>query len=324
MSILRPSRRNFLAGLGAGAAALPFVPLPAHADPADYPKRIVFFITPNGTVMDEFWPDEAFDLAASPILAPLDPLRERIIVMRGLDNAAAQTAPVPKDHWPDNCTLLTGRQGIIRGDQTCDVGGMSLDQHIGDGLDAGTRFHSLHLSALSYGGDSVLSARAAYEPITPQSDTRSAFESIFAEVMLDPFGLAQLRARRGSVLDNVTTELHALECELTGSYREKLQRHLEAVEKLELSLTGAAGVGCTLPTLEDIDSSAADDYDRTCAQQLTIMGHALACDLTRVGTVLLYGNKIGHPWLGLDGSHHGIAHGSEGVTADGTTREGWL
>lgn len=324
MTILRPSRRAFLGGLAAGAAALPFVPMPASADDSAYPKRIIFFITPNGTVMDRFWPDEGFDLAASPILSPLDGLRDRVMVLRGIDNQASQIAPVPKDHWPDNCTLLTGRQGIIRGDQSCDIGGMSLDQHIADGLNAGTRFKSLHLSALSYGGDSQISARAAYEPVSSQTDTRAAFESIFAEVMLDPFGLAQLRARRGSVLDAVSGELRALECELTGSYREKLQRHLDAVQKLELSLAGSAGEACTVPMLGDIDPFAATDYDQTCAQQLTIMAHALACDLTRVGTVLLYGNKIGHPWLGIDGSHHGIAHGSEGVTADAATREGWL
>jgi hypothetical protein len=323
MRIPRHTRRRFLGGLGA-AASLPFIPLPAHADEGDYPKRIVFFVTPNGTVMDSLWPNEAFDLAASPILSPLDGLRDRVIVMRGLDNAASMIQPVPKDHWPDNCSLLTGRQGLIRGDQSCDIAGISLDQHIADGLAAGTRFHSLQLGALAYGGGSEVSARGAYEPISSQNDPYAAFEDIFAEVMLDPFGLAQLRARRGSVLDTVAAELASLQCELTGSYREKVQRHLEAVQKLELSLTGDAAASCSVPMIVDLDADAATEYANTCAQQLTIMSHALACDLTRVGTVLLYGNKIGHPWLGIDGSHHGISHGSEGVTADEATRVGWL
>jgi hypothetical protein len=323
MTAFRCARRTFLTGFGASLAAAPFVPLPAHAELVDYPKRIIFLVTPNGTVMDSFWPNESFDLAASPILAPLDALKDRIIVMRGVDNAAAAIDPVPKDHWPDNCTLLTGRQGIIREDQSCDIGGMSLDQHIGDGLAAGTRFHSLHLGALAYGG-SMVSARAAYEPITPQVDTNAAFDTIFSEVMLDPFGLAQLRARRGSVLDTVSAELHALECELTGSHREKLQRHLEAIQKLELSLAGTATENCTVPTIDEIDPHDAGMYEQTCQQQLTMMTHALSCDLTRVGTLLLYGNRVGHTWLGIDGSHHGIAHGSEGVTADEATRRGWL
>jgi hypothetical protein len=324
MNRSRCARRTFLTGFGASLAAAPFIPLPAHAELTDYPKRIIFFVTPNGTVMDSFWPNEGFDLAASPILAPLAELKDRIIVMRNVDNAAAEIDPIPKDHWPDNCTLLTGRQGIIRADQTCDVGGMSIDQHIGDVVSEGARFHSLHLGALAYYTGSLISARAAYEPISPQNDAGAAFDTIFADVMLDPFGLAQLRARRGSVLDTVSSELRALECELTGSHREKLQRHLDAIQKLELSLAGTAAENCTIPTLADLDSGEPSLYDQTVQQHLTIMTHALQCNLTRVGTMLLYGNKIGHPWLGIDGSHHGIAHGSEGVDADEATRRGWL
>lgn len=324
MSAFRCARRTFLGGFAASLAAAPFVPLPANADDADYPKRIVFFVTPNGTVMDDFWPNDAFDLSASPILSPLADLSDRLIVMRHVDNAASMVAPVPKDHWPDNNTLLTGVQGIIRDDQSCDIGGISIDQHIADGLNAGTRFASLHLSTLAYGSGAAIAATGAYEPITPQNDSRAAFDDVFAEVMLDPFGLAKLRARRGSVLDTVSTELHALECEVAGSHREKLQRHLDAIEKLEGSLSGEAVENCTVPELAEIDPFDAAQYDQACDQQLTIMAHALACDLTRVGTLLLYGNKIGHPWLGIDGSHHGIAHGSEGVTADEATRRGWL
>lgn len=34
--------------------------------------------------------------------------------------------------------------------------------------------------------------------------------------------------------------------------------------------------------------------------------------------------SFGHPDLSIYGSHHGISHGSEGVSADENTRRGWL
>jgi hypothetical protein len=81
---------------------------------------------------------------------------------------------------------------------------------------------------------------------------------------------------------------------------------------------------CTIPEIPGIDASDAAQYGMAIEQQTRIMTHALACDLTRVGTVMPFGGQIGHTWIGIDGSHHGIAHGSEGVTADQATRTQWL
>jgi len=33
---------------------------------------------------------------------------------------------------------------------------------------------------------------------------------------------------------------------------------------------------------------------------------------------------VGALWVGVDFTHHGVSHGSEGVTADENTRRGWL
>jgi hypothetical protein len=322
MSRIRFSRRGFLAGFGASAAALPFIPMPAEAGVGEYPKRIVFIGSANGTVMDEFWPSADFTLG--PILEPLAALKDRLIVMRGVDKAAAAISPVPKDHWPDWMTLLTGRQGIIREDQSSDIAGISIDQHIATGLAAPTRFPSIHLGVRTEGSSHRMCAQAAYEPITPQNNPAAAFDTVFEEVSLDPFGMQQLRARRGSVLDTVSSDLHALECEFTGAYREKFQAHLQAIESLEQSLSAGAAANCTLPTLDAVNSDTDTEYPGIIEQQFKIMTHALSCDLTRVGTIMLAAGRANHTWIDIDGSHHGIAHGSEGVTADEATRRGWL
>ena len=49
-------RRRFLKGGALAAFSLPFLRiLPSSAAAAQYPKRLVFFCTPNGTVMDDWW-----------------------------------------------------------------------------------------------------------------------------------------------------------------------------------------------------------------------------------------------------------------------------
>lgn len=326
MTTSRFVRRNFLKGFGASLAAAPFVPLPADADPSDYPKRLLFFITPNGTVMDDLWPGASFDLTQSSILSPLAAFSDRLIVMRHLDNNASMSGTVPQDHLPDNVTLLTGRQCIISGNYAVTPGSVSVDQFVAAELQPDTRFSSLVLGAhTNYKAENIVSATGTSEPVMAQHDPRAAFDDLFGELDLDVSAQQRLRARRGSVLDTVSTELQALECELTGSHREKLQRHLDAVVALEGSLDATGGAACTVPTQEQINDIASEgDYHRVVKQQILNMSHALTCDLTRIGVLFLYGNKIGHPDLSIYGSHHGISHGSEGVSADENTRRGWL
>lgn len=322
MKTLRFGRRGLLTGFAASAAALPFIPLPSNAADGEYPKRLIIVHTPNGTVMDSFWPASGFELGS--ILSPLEPYKSRLIVMRGVDMKSAGVSPVPKDHWPDSVNALTARQGIIKGDQTCDIGGKSIDQHIIENLEP-TPFGSIHLGLQTYGGSARLCATGPQQPIPPQTSPSAAFDTLFSELDLDPFELEALRARRRSVLDTVGSELEALQCELTGSYREKLQSHLASIRKMEESLeTGGDYAECSAPQIEAVDPDADTQYPTAIAQHFDIITQALACDLARVATFQLKAGSIHHNWVGIDQSHHGISHGSEGVTAGVEQRIQWL
>ncbi|MCU0657502.1 MAG: DUF1552 domain-containing protein [Polyangiaceae bacterium] len=82
----RIHRRDLLRALGLGAAALPFLPrLEARSAAPPPPKRIVFFFNANGTIHESWLPrmvDGALEL--SPILAPLERHRSRLLVVDGL------------------------------------------------------------------------------------------------------------------------------------------------------------------------------------------------------------------------------------------------
>ena len=65
---------------------------------------------------------------------------------RGIDHRSALSGTVPSGfggHAPDNINLLTGKQGIGTGGNSCAPGGISIDQHLAATIGRGTRFASL-------------------------------------------------------------------------------------------------------------------------------------------------------------------------------------
>jgi hypothetical protein len=158
-------RRSFFKGVAAALAATPLFPLRTEAGDATYPKRLIFFFTPNGTVPSAWWPSADFQLG--PILSPLEAFKDRLVVMRGIDMESAYVEPRPKDHWPDFMNHLTARQGIINADETSKIGGISIDQHIAAGLGGATPYPSLHLGIRCTNPQARVSALGANQPIAP-------------------------------------------------------------------------------------------------------------------------------------------------------------
>ena len=109
-------RRTFLRGAGA-ALALPMLDAmtPALSAGAARPTRMAFIEVPNGIMMDKWTPATEGDLELSPILEPLAPFRDRMLVLSGLDQkeAAALGFEIGGDH-PRACTAwLTGAHAKI-------------------------------------------------------------------------------------------------------------------------------------------------------------------------------------------------------------------
>src|SRR5579864_5220511 len=88
-------RRTFLKGAGA-ALALPLLDsmVPAFAGPADAAAKPVIRMgivyVPNGIIMGKWTPrTEGAGFDMTPILEPLAPYRDRVLVLSGLDQKAA-------------------------------------------------------------------------------------------------------------------------------------------------------------------------------------------------------------------------------------------
>src|SRR5436190_1126606 len=83
-------RRQFIKRMGLSAASLPFLtglPSLGLGSPARPRQRLVIMFSPNGTIPPAFWPDETGkDFKLKEIMAPLEPFKQRMLVLHGLSN----------------------------------------------------------------------------------------------------------------------------------------------------------------------------------------------------------------------------------------------
>lgn len=266
MTQFKLDRRTVLRGAGSIAIALPWLeimrePRSAQAQSASTPlKRFVTIYQPGGTVRqgsskgDRYTPtgnETSFKL--SPILAPLEPVQSRLLLIDGLDlKCGDQSAFNVEQHQGGSVGLLTGaiQPGALNYPKS-----PSIDQVLAAKLSKGQSYGSLQLgirwaTGKSHGKISAMNAMyfqatAPYAPIPPRLDPQDIFNTLFGSLMggtggsggsggsggVDPSTLAQLRKR--SILDYVDKRYAALSSKLGAKDRERLDEHLTKIRELE-------------------------------------------------------------------------------------------
>ena len=148
------SRRTVLRGLGAGIA-LPLLDgmVPAFAairNTAARPvRRLGAVYVPNGMSMARWLPTTEGSLELTPILSPLASVRDRVLVLSGMDNTAAKQLlnEGDGDHSRCQAAFLTGAHARkASGTNTTLHVGVSMDQLAARELKADTQLASLELS----------------------------------------------------------------------------------------------------------------------------------------------------------------------------------
>jgi hypothetical protein len=289
--IVRTSRRTFMRGSAAAAVASPFLRMlerPAHAQAV--PKRLIFFVSPLGAEPDASFPGGG---AFGKPLEALIPFKQKVLAMRGLANRAGNQDPID-NHHTDFPSMLTGRH--FQGGGYGSIQGTSLDVYIANQLQktASTKLPIYHFGvARTNGLGWPIFSNGTGRPITPQLDAQQTFSTLFSNLnttpttgpaTIDP-AIARTLAEDRSILDAMTEELNAIQCRLGAEEKHKFVAHMEAIRTVEKSLSAGPGTGTTTSCAKP-GQPAGGDYRTQFRTQMDNMVAALACDVTRVGSIV--------------------------------------
>ena len=312
MSSFRVSRRALLSGLGVSAGLLPLLGGEGRAASPTKPTRLIIMAVPNGDTKD-YLPQGgetgwlAQPMAFSP-LKPLEPFRDKILVLGGVDvQNGADTAQAVKGTSIGGHAilpfLLTGARGkpgpAIPDGWNLSSGHASVDQYVAANLPGGETlpFPSLVLRTLraqgygdqplSYAGP-CLDGRTHNAP-SSRDDPRALFDDLFGKGLSDS-ELKRIRAQKKSILDFTAGQLSSLFPKVGTENKRRIQDHLDGIAALERQLSSVTD-GCTLPTplAESEDYVSAFDNAQlpvVIRSQMDMVVAAMACDLTRVSTLL--------------------------------------
>ncbi|MCB9753685.1 MAG: DUF1552 domain-containing protein [Myxococcales bacterium] len=323
MRRFRLSRRTFLRGAGGIALALPLLEImrPRAVRAADdAPKRLILWFTANGTVPSAWTPGPNF--ALGPILEPLAPHKQDLLVLSGLGlNAGGGDK---KGHNRGIACLWTGLppEGGNDGENSYATG-PSIDQHIAAKLAGDTQFATLELgvqvkTALPRGR--MIYAGAA-QPIPPEDDPFKVYTRLFDGLGESAAELEAIRARRKTVLDAVMSDYESLDSKLGAADRIKLEAHLDNLREIELRLDKLYTLpdACEVPDPPpQFNIKNNDRFPELGQLQMDLLVMALACDLTRVASIMWSHalSSVVHTWLGHTEVHHTISHFGDGASND--------
>ena len=332
-------RRTFLRGIGA-SLALPLldamVPaMSALAQTAARPvKRLGFIYLPNGVARNftgiNYWTPvgEGASFEFSPILAPLTPYRDRLVVISGLaqHQADAFDDGANGDHTRGTSSWLTGVHP--KRTEGADVrNGVSADQFAAAELGKDTALPSLELAIdLNFlGGQCENSYSCAYmntlawrsetTPLPTENNPRIVFERLFGDGGSPEQRLAQARQNR-SILDSVLDDLERLQQSLGRSDRTKVAEYLDSVREVERRIQGIEGRNTSdLPDLTQ-PAGIPERFDEHVKLMYELQWLAYRADITRVVTFML-GRELNfrtYPEIGITEGHHGLSHHQDNPT----------
>ncbi len=317
------SRRTVLRGAGA-VLALPFLEAmsptrfglrgQARADPA---HRFQTIYVPNGMAM-EYWTPQGVgrDFELSPILEPMAPFKDQMLVLSGLD------ATWSGNHAGASGSFLTGttRHGRNNTETVADV---SFDQLLARRFEKETQVASLELSmdkpanagvcdlTLNCVYTHTVSWRSPTQPLPMESNPRAVFERLFGDSGSTERGARERRLRQQrSLLDSVIDEVAALKRELGPQDNLKIDEYAEAVRDVERRIQIAEEqIDIELPFFE-APEGAPTSYEEHMELMFDLQLLAFQADLTRVSS-FMFGkeqNARPYPQIGVPDAHHPLSH----------------
>jgi hypothetical protein len=320
-------RRTFLRGAGA-AVALPLLEsmLPAQtpqrqtdADP-DKIRRFVGIWHPHGAAPGYWSPlQPGKDFEFSFITKPLEPFRDHVVLITGLDaTAAAPTLEEPAgDHARGACIFSGARP---RRDAVSPYLGVTIDQLIAQKWGKDTIVPSLQLGVEDTGnfGSCNFGYSCAYsncvswptptQPLPTEVNPRIVFERMFGDGT-NPEERTLGRKQNASILDSITRELTLLKKDLGAGDKAKLDTYTENIREIERRINIAMTNAVKEPSSE-VPFGLPESKHLHYGLMYDLMGLAFEGDITRSITLMLGRDLTGQsfPESGFTGGWHGSSH----------------
>src|SRR5256884_8820532 len=244
-------RRTFLRGVGT-TLALPFLEsmLPAQtpqsktAAAPGATRRFVGIWHPHGAAPGYWSPlQEGSNFEFSFITKPLEPFRDRVVLISGLDmNESFATEEEPGGDHAKGAALLSGARP--RRNAVSPYLGVTIDQLIANKYGQDTILSSIQLGVedtTNFGNcnwgyscayTNSISWTSPTQPLPTQVNPRVVFERLFGDGT-SPEERLTGRKQNASILDSVTHELSYLKKDLGNGDKQRLDTYLENISELE-------------------------------------------------------------------------------------------
>lgn len=331
MAYFRPKqlldRRTILKGMLGGAAVGVGLPLldvflntngTALADGGALPRRFGTWIWGNGVIPERWFPTEVgTGFAMSPELQPFADagLEAEISIVSGMkvfgENLEA--------HFAGPAGLLSGHPLATNGQQT--FGSPSVDVRIREAIGGTTRFRSIEAGVQR--GVRSFSVNGPNNANPIESNPMELFKRIFGEGFTLPGEEPIIDPRwalRRSVLSAVQDDITRLESRLGSHDKARIDQHLTNVRELELQLLRLEDdppdlAACEVAPTPLMDYPDIDGREQMFAKHRAvadILTYALACDQTRVFS-LMFSGPVSNIWFpNTTMEHHNLTHNEPG------------
>ncbi len=324
------SRRTFLRGVGV-TMSLPFLEamVPAQTPlvktAANPQVRLGLCFMPHGAVLNSWTPAEEGALKLSPILAPLEPFKDQVVVISNLAHAMAGPQG-PGDNGGDHtrcpAVFLNGTHPK-RTDGADIRAGVTIDQIAAGKIGQDTLLPSLELAIEDYSGlvgscdvgfsctyMNTISWSSPTTPMPMEINPRVVFDHMFGDGATPAERLQRIE-RQLSILDTVSGQIRRLQGGLGSNDRNRVAEYLDTIREIErrIQLSEKQNGNAKL----DVPASPSgipDDYIEHTNLMFDLMAIAFQADITRISTFMM-AREVSYrtfPKLGISEAFHPASH----------------
>jgi hypothetical protein len=324
-------RRTFLRGAGT-MLALPLLDamVPARAlagqtAAAQTKTRFTGIFVPHGMAPGYWVPaKEGTGFELPMIMSPLEPYRDRTVIMSGLWSKSAEPPPgvTGADHWVASAYLCANKPKKTAG---ADIqNGVTIDQVIAKQIGQDTLMPSLQLGVEDPGANSSncgegyscaytnsISWPSPSRPLPMEINPQVVFQRLFGDGSTQAERIAR-RQEDQSILDSITKTLARFKSDIGPADRVRVDQYLDDVREIERRLQIAAKASNAAPTAA-MPYGVPETFDEHIKLQFDLLTLAFQGDITRVSTLLYARDLTGraYPESGTTISFHGGSHHAE-------------